>query len=119
MASKTIGRIVLSFLLSFTGLCLGALLAGLKDYSGSNTASYVLSSLEADLCIMLGIVIFLILCVLGRQKNILNQQKEQLEVSRELLMLLKHSGEEQMPAKDNPAPDEPYHTEKEEKLNEL
>lgn len=90
---KMIGKIALSFLLAFAGLCLGEALAGLKSYEG-DIASFVLSSLQADILVILGIVIFLILCVLGRQKEILNHQKEQLEASRELQMLLNRREEE-------------------------
>ena len=117
---KMIGKIALSFLLVFAGLCLGETVAGLKSYEG-DLASFVLSSLQADILFLSVVIVFLILSILSRQKEILNHQKEQLEASRELQMLLKRREEElftKKPAENNSTPDASDHTERQEKRDE-
>lgn len=117
---KIIGKIASALLLAFAGVLAGEILAGLKEYGGDLT-SFVLSSLQADILMLFGIVIFLLLCVLGRQKEILKHQKEQLEVSCELQMLLKNIEREDFTKeseKNVSAPDKPYHTERLEKRDE-
>ena len=117
---KMIGKIALSFLLVFAGLCLGETVAGLKSYEG-DLVSFVLSSVQADILFLSGVIVFLILSILSRQKEILNHQKEQLEASRELQMLLKRREEElftKKPAENNSTPDASDHTERQEKRDE-
>ena len=117
---KMIGKIALSFLLVFAGLCLWETVAGLKSYEG-DLVSFVLSSLQADILFLSGVIVFLILSILSRQKEILNHQKEQLEASRELQMLLKRREEElftKKPAENNSTPDASDHTERQEKRDE-
>lgn len=54
---KMIGKIALSFLLVFAGLCLGETVAGLKSYEG-DLVSFVLSSLQADILFLSGVIVF-------------------------------------------------------------
>lgn len=118
---KTIGKIALSFLLAFAGLCFGEAFAGLKNYGGSDASSFVLSSLQADILMISGIVIFLVLCVLGRQKEILKQQKEQLEATRALQRLFtqkEEAGFTKNSVENESAPDAPDHIERQEKRDE-
>ena len=98
----------------------GETVAGLKSYEG-DLVSFVLSSLQADILFLSGVIVFLILSILSRQKEILNHQKEQLEASRELQMLLKRREEElftKKPAENNSTPDASDHTERQEKRDE-
>ena len=53
---KMIGKIALSFLLVFAGLCLGETVAGLKSYEG-DLVSFVLSSLQADILFLSGVIV--------------------------------------------------------------
>lgn len=117
---KMIGKIALSLLLAFVGLFLGEALARLKSYGGGSTASFVLSSLQADILVLSGIIIFLILYVLGRQKEILKHQEEQKEAYRALQMLLESRAKDsaQMSIQNDSASDTPNHAERLEKCDE-